>query len=263
MDDEPVAGALIDLDGTMYLGDRLISGADEAVTTLREHGVGVLFLSNKPIARRSDYSEKLTRLGVPTTAEEVITSSSITATYLATNHATDPVFVVGEDPLRDELRDNGISLTTDPEEAAVLLASMDRRFDYETLTNALQAMDEETAFLATNPDRTCPTETGEIPDCGAVIGAIEGVTGRDLDRVLGKPAPTAVDAATARLGVAADRCLMVGDRLETDIRMGERAGMRTVLVLSGVSDRETLEQSSVQPDNVIESIQDIETVLDA
>lgn len=256
-----VDGALVDLDGTMYLGDRLIPDADEAVATLRDSGIEVLFLSNKPIARPSDYSRKLSGLGVPATPDDVINSSSITATYLANHHSADPVFVVGEAPLRDKLREQGLTLTDDPDESRVLLASMDRDFDYDTLTTALHAMDAETTFLATNPDRTCPTDNGEIPDCGGMVGAIEGVTGREPERVLGKPSQTAVDAALETLGVEADRCLMVGDRLETDILMGERAGMTTVLVLSGVTDRETLDSSSVQPDYVIDSIADIETVL--
>jgi len=258
-----IEGALIDLDGTVYLGDGLIPGADDAIASLRDAGVSVLFLSNKAIDRRSVFSTKLNKLGVPAPEDAVINSAWITAKYLTKHHADDAIFVVGEPPLSDELAASDLTLTDDPAATDVLLASMDREFDYRTLTDALHAMDGDTTFLATNPDRTCPVEEGEIPDCAAMVGAIEGATGDSLDRVLGKPSQTTVDAAVDALGVPLDRCLMIGDRIETDIEMGERAGMTTVLVLSGVTDRETLDASDVEPDYVLDSIADIGRVIGA
>lgn len=263
MGSPPYAGAVVDLDGTVYLGDRLIPGADDGVASLRERGVSVLFVTNKAIARRSDYCEKLRGLGIPVEMDEVMTSAAMTASYLARYHPTEPVFVVGEDPLRAELTDRGLRLTEDPDEAGVLLASMDRSFDYDRLTDAFRALDDDTVFLATNPDRSCPTEDGEIPDAAAMVGAIEGATGRDLRRVIGKPAQTAIDAASASLDVDPERCLVIGDRLETDVRMGNRAGMTTVLVLTGVTDRETVEGASIKPDHVVESLADVAEVLGA
>ena len=256
------AGAIVDLDGTVYLGDRLVPGADSGIAALRQDGVDVVFVTNKAIERRGSYRRKLEGLGVPVAADEVMTSSGMAADYLARHHSTEPVFVVGERPLREELSASGVKLTEEPGEAAVLLVSMDRRFDYETLTDALHAMGEDTTFLATNPDRTCPTENGEIPDCGAIVGAIEGATGHEPPQVIGKPSRTAIDAAVAALDVDPSRCLVIGDRLETDIRMGERASMTTVLVLSGVTDRETLERSTIEPDYVIESLADVGEVLE-
>ncbi|HKJ58763.1 MAG TPA: HAD-IIA family hydrolase [Halobacteriales archaeon] len=256
-------GAVVDLDGTVYLGDRLIPGADGGVAALRDSGVSVLFVTNKAIERRAAYRDKLRRLGVQARTEDVMTSSAMTASYLAEHHPEAPIFVVGEAPLRRELTERNLRLTDDPDEAAVLLASMDRQFDYERLTDALHAMDDDTVFLATNPDRTCPTENGEIPDCGAVVGAIEGATGQELHGVIGKPSQTAIDAASSALDVAPERCLVIGDRLETDIRMGNRAGMTTVLVLSGVTDRETVERSSIRPDHVVDSLADVAEVLSA
>ena len=261
MSSSSFAGALVDLDGTVFRGDPLIEGADDAVETLRAAEISVLFLSNKATRRRAAFAEKLRRLGIEVDDDDIINSALIAASYLETHHPEDPIFVVGEPPLREELRAHGLHLTRDPEETSVLLASMDRQFDYGTLTKALHAVDEETVFLATNPDRTCPTEGGEIPDCAGVVGAVEGVSGEALDRNLGKPAQTAVDAALRALDVPAARCLMVGDRLETDIRMANRAGMTSVLVLTGVTDRETLDRSSIQPDYVLESIADIDRVV--
>lgn len=261
MSGQQIEGALVDLDGTVYLGGDLIPGARNAIQTLRERGVSVLFLSNNTTKRRGDYVEKLDKLGIPATIDDILNSASVTASYLADHHPTDAIFVVGEEPLREELRGAGLAVTDRPEEADVVLASMDREFDYDTLTASIRAIGPDTAFLATNPDRTCPTERGEIPDCGAITGAIEGGSGGTLDRVLGKPAQTTVDAATDAIGVDASRCLMIGDRLETDIRMGNRAGMTTVLTLTGVTDRATLERTDEQPDYVIVSLAEIGTVL--
>lgn len=256
-------GAIVDLDGTVYRGERLLAGADAGVAALRERTGGVVFVTNKAIERREAYRAKLERLGVPVAPEEVVTSGWMTAEYLATHHPDEPVFVVGEAPLRRELEERGLDLARTPEETGVVLASMDREFDYARLSAASRAIAGATAFLATNPDRTCPTEDGEIPDCAAMVGAIEGATGRELGRVIGKPSQTAIDAATSRLGAAPERCLMIGDRLETDVTMGNRAGMTTVLVLTGVTDRETVEGSPIQPDHVIDGLSDVGRVLGA
>lgn len=261
MSEVAVDGVLFDLDGTVYLGDRLVSGADGVVERLRADGVTVGFLSNKAIERRGAFAAKLSDLGIPADVSAVVNSASISASYLATEHPEDSIFVVGEPPLSDELAERGLHLTDDPAATDVLLVSMDREFDYETLTDAMHAVDAETAFLATNPDRTCPVEGGEIPDCASMVGAIEAASGETLDRVLGKPSQTAVDAATDLLGVPLDRCLMVGDRIETDIEMGNRAGMTTALVLSGVTDRETLDASDVEPDYVLDSVADLGDVV--
>lgn len=261
MSPPPFDGVLMDLDGTVYLGEELIPGADAAISTLRDLDIPVLFVTNKAVERRETYCEKLNALGIPTAPEDVLTSGAMTASYLARNHPGDSIFVVGEDPLREELGQAGLRLTDRPAETEVLLASMDRQFDYRTLTDALHALDDTTTFIATNPDRTCPTETGEIPDCAAMVGAIEGATGHELERVIGKPSQTAIDAAFSRLGVEPASSLMVGDRLSTDVVMGNRAGMTTVLVLSGVTDRETLEESTIEPDYVLDSVADLGAVL--
>jgi arabinose operon protein AraL len=256
-----VDGVLFDLDGTVYVGDDLVPGAAEAVRRLRAAGVAVGFLSNKAIERRGAFAAKLTDLGVPADESAVVNSASIAASVLARDHPDDDVFVVGEPPLTEELAAHDVATTDDPAEADVLLASMDREFDYETLSDAFEAVDGETPFLATNPDRTCPVTGGEIPDCASMVGAIEGASGETLDRVLGKPSPTAVAAASDLLGAPLERCAMVGDRVETDVAMGNRAGMTTVLVRSGVTDDAALAASDVEPDHVVDSVADIDDVL--
>lgn len=252
--------AILDLDGTVYLGDGLIDGAGESIDTLREMLGTVLFLTNKAISRRRDYSQKLRKLGVDADVGDVINSGWVTAQYVRENHSDKEAYVVGESPLVAEFHDAGVTTTDGPGD--LLVASMDREFDYEKLDVAMRTLTDGAPFLATNPDRTCPTADGEIPDAAGMIGAIEGVTGRSVDEMLGKPSPKMIETALEVVGVDPDACLMVGDRIETDIRMGERAGMTTVLVLSGVTDRETIETVDVEPDYVIESIAAIDDVLD-
>ncbi|WP_434531516.1 HAD-IIA family hydrolase (plasmid) [Haloarcula sp. NS06] len=253
--------AIVDLDGTVYRGEELLPGADEGISLLRNGDLDVLFVTNKPIERRDRYCEKLNDLGVPCSSDDLITSATVTADYLSQRHPESVSYVVGEDPLRDELRAADLALTDDPADASVVVASMDREFDYTTLSDSLAAIDEETLFIATNPDRTCPVSDGEIPDAAGMIGAIRGVTGHQLDDMMGKPSETIMRTATTRLGVEPDRCLMIGDRLETDIEMGNRAGMTTVLVLTGVTDPSDVEESPVQPDHVIDSLGDIDEVV--
>ena len=254
--------ALLDLDGTVYRSDDLLPGAAEAIDALRDAGVRVLFVSNNPTRTRAAYVEKLTNLGIGATIHDVVTSAWVTATYLATEHPEKRAFVVGEAALRDELRRADVALTDDPADTDVVVASMDRAFDYETLTAAHAALDDETLFVATNPDRTCPVAGGEIPDAAGMIGAIEGVTGKSLDAVMGKPSPITVDAAMRRLDSGTpESCLMVGDRLETDIQMGLDAGMQTALVLTGVTTRRELDTSSSTPDHVFDSLGGVRELL--
>ncbi|WP_254765769.1 HAD-IIA family hydrolase [Salinilacihabitans rarus] len=254
-------GILLDLDGTIYRGDGLVPGATAAVERARE-AAPVLFLSNNATKRPADYASTLTDLGIPAAPEDVLTSAAIAGEWLAGTHPDRPALVVGEAALVAELEAAGVTVTDDPDRAGVVVASMDRSFDYATLRRAFDALDEGTPFVATNPDRTCPVADGEVPDAAGMIGAIEGVTGRSLDRVLGKPSATAAEVAIATLDCPPERCLLVGDRLETDVEMGARSGMTTVLVLTGASDRADLTAAAHDPDYVLDSIADLPALLD-
>ena len=250
-------GIIFDLDGTVYLGDRLIPGARETIEWLRDQAYPIVFVSNKPLQSRADYAAKLTRLDVPTRPDEVINSSLVLVRYLSREMPRVRVYPVGEPPLFDELRTAGFRISEDPETIDVVVASFDRTFDYRKLNIAYQALRRGARFFATNADATCPVEGGEIPDAAAVIGALEGCSKREVELVVGKPSPLIIDVALDGLGRRADECLMVGDRVETDILMGQRAGMTTALVLTGVTRREDLAETSVQPDHVLESIAEI------
>ncbi|HSE95729.1 MAG TPA: HAD-IIA family hydrolase [Methylomirabilota bacterium] len=253
----PYQGFIFDLDGTMYLGERLLPGAKAAIAGLREAGRRVCFLSNKPIESREEYAAKLTRLGVPTAPAEVINSSYVLARYLARESPAARCFVIGEAPLRAELERAGLTPVDGPAVDYVVVA-FDRTFDYAKLNVALQAVTRHGArLIGTNPDRTCPVEGGEIPDAAGMIGAVEGVTGRRVAPVVGKPSPITLEVALDRLGLPAAACAIVGDRLETDIAMGRAAGLHTILVLTGVTHRADPEIARWQPDHVLESLEEL------
>jgi arabinose operon protein AraL len=250
----PHRGWLFDLDGTVYLGEALIPGADEVIATLRAEGRRVAFLSNKPLSTRRDYADKLTRLGIPATPEEVVNSSIVLARHLQRLDPGAPVFVIGEPPLIGELRDHGFEIRSDEHVRWVVIA-FDRTFDYAKLNIALQAVRHRDArLIATNPDRTCPVEGGEIPDCAGMMAAVEAVTSKRVEVVVGKPSPIILRVALDALGVTARDCVIVGDRLETDIVMGKQLGLGTVLVLSGVTRADDPRLAELGPDLVLPSV---------
>ena len=254
----PQRGWLFDLDGTIYLGDKLIPGADAVVRTLRDAGRRVAFLSNKPLGTREDYARKLAGLGIPAIADDVINSSLVLARHLATLDPGAPVFVIGEPPLIAELGAHGFEVRRDHRVRWVVIA-FDRTFDYAKLHVALQAVRGGARLIATNPDRTCPTAEGEIPDCAGMMAAVEAVTGDTVEVVVGKPSPIILAVALERLGVTAADCAIVGDRLETDVAMGKRHGLATVLVLSGITRAGDPRIAEIAPDAVLASVQDLIT----
>jgi len=252
----PYRGWLFDLDGTVYLGERLIPGADAVIAAIRGAGRRVAFLSNKPLETRADYAAKLTRLGVPAAPDDVINSSLVLARYLRDRDPGAPVFVIGEPPMRNEMAAHGFEVRPDERVRWVVIA-FDRTFDYAKLNVALQAVKGGARLIATNPDRTCPVEGGEIPDCAGMIAAVEAVTDRKVETIVGKPSPIILEVALAALGVSAGEAVIVGDRIETDIVMGRRLGLGTVLVLSGVTRADDARIAAVAPDHVLQSIRDL------
>jgi HAD superfamily hydrolase (TIGR01457 family) len=257
-------GFIFDLDGTVYVSDQLIPDADRVIRLIRERGRKVVFLSNKPIQTREDYASKLTRLGIPTQSDEVINSTFVMTNYLKKIAPQARLFVVGETPFIEELKRAGFQITDVPKEIEYVVVAFDRTFDYGKLNVAFQAIKLGAHFVATNPDRTCPVEGGEIPDCAGMIAAIEAVTGKKVETIVGKPSPVMVQAALDVMELRPEECVLIGDRLETDIRMGKESGMATGIVLTGVTDEEALKKikhTPSQPDFVFQSIADVESLL--
>jgi len=253
-----VRGYIFDLDGTVYLGDKMIDGAAEAIRTLRDRGDRVVFLSNKPIATRESYVKKLTKMGIPVTLDDVLNSSQIVAEYLLSQvREGESVYVIGEDPIIEELKRHQIPMTDDSNRAEYIVLSWDRQFTYDKLNIAFQAMLRGAQIIASNPDATCPLDNGQLPDTGTFIAALEVATGRSIDVVAGKPSLMAAEAARRHLDLPSEQIFMVGDRLETDIKMGNDAGMNSVLVLTGVGTREMAENGPYRPKFIVDSIKDV------
>ena len=234
--DRLFAGYILDLDGTLYLGEEILPGARRLVAALASLGRQVLFLSNNPTHAAEDLAAKLTRLGMPARREQVLNSVDTMARWLMRHHPGAAVFPIGEAPLTRGLAAAGVRMSEDPAEIDIVVASYDRAFDYRKLQIAFDAIRTHgrARLVATNPDRFCPLPSGRgEPDAAAVIGAIEGCTGVRCEQNTGKPDPFMLAAALERLGLTAADCVVVGDRLATDIRMAIDAGMASALVLTG------------------------------
>ncbi len=254
---KPYPGYIFDLDGTVYRGGRLIPGAAETLARLRARSARVVFLSNNPTYTREQYAAKLARLGIPCAVAEVANSTYAVIRELQRDAPAARLYVVGEPVLVNELRDAGFALAATPEETDIVLLAFDRTFHYGKWLFAHRALRRGAQLWATNPDRTCPTEEGDTPDCGSLIPAFEASSGRKLDRMTGKPSPAIVRVAAECLGVPIGDCLMVGDRLETDVLMGRNAGCDTAVVLTGITTPDMLAGSDIRPDYVLQSIADL------
>ncbi len=255
-------GVVLDLDGTVYRGGEPIPGAPETVGRLRERGCSLLFCSNNPTKDRAAYVERLAGMGITATADELLSAGTVTTQYLRDHHADDRLYVVGASGLREQFAAADLHTTDDPEACEALVVSFYRGFDYDSIADAYDAGRDGCPFIGTDPDVLIPTADGMAPGSGAMIRAVAGVLERDPDHVLGKPAPETVGMAREAIGVPLDRCLMVGDRLDTDIAFGERAGMTTALVRTGVDGDGAVGGGDVTPDHVLDSVADVERLFD-
>jgi NagD protein len=216
-----------------------------------------VFVSNNPTHAREEYAAKLTRLGVPTSADDIMTSIRVMVDFLNRHMPGARLFVIGEEPLCAELRAAGFHLTEQPSEIDAVIASFDRTFVYRKLQIGFDALRAGARFFATNPDPYCPVPGGGEPDCAAIIAALEACTGRRVEAVVGKPSRFMIEAALRLLDLPAAECLMTGDRLETDVVMGQEAGMPTALPLTGATSEAALAASSIQPTYVLRRLAEV------
>jgi phosphoglycolate/pyridoxal phosphate phosphatase family enzyme len=258
-------GFIFDLDGTLYIGNSLLPGAAETIGELRRQGKRTLFVTNKPVDSRTTYATKLTKLGIPATEAEVITSAFVLAHYLAEHEPELRYYVLGEPNFLNELRAHGLAVVEElleqsemgmiqPDGIDAVIVAMDRTLDYRKLNTAYQALRRGARYFATNGDNTCPMPGGDVPDAGATLAFFQQMTGRTPELIAGKPSPVILQVALERLGLPAHRCMMSGDRLETDMRMGHDAGMATALVLTGVTPPTLAEQATPRPTLILENI---------
>jgi arabinose operon protein AraL len=251
------SGYIFDLDGTIYIGNRIIDGAVETIRYLQSLDKKLLFLTNKTIESRENYVKKLNKFGISVSLDHLLNPAVVTIHYLKKKYKGAKVYVIGEGVLKEEFKRNGILFSNSPEETDVVIISWDREFHYKHLDFAYQSIIRGADVIATHPDRTCPMPGGEVPDCGGMIGAIEGTTGKRVNVIMGKPSVLTALTALDILQLEAEECLMSGDRLETDILMGNKTGISTALVLTGVTCLDDLEASSVKPTYLLNSVYDI------
>lgn len=245
---------LIDLDGVVYRGEEIISGAREFVTWLNTHQKKYLFLTNNSFASETQVMEKLTRLGISTSGSHVLGAGQAAIQNIARRFPTGNVYIVGEQPLFELVRSYKLRIANENKEPAdVVLVGLDRTFNYTTLTEAVQAVMAGAAFVAINRDSLLPVAGGLIPGCGAMVAAIEAGSSIHPE-VIGKPEPGLLLEAMRLLESKPEETIMIGDSLDTDILAGKAAGTHTLFVLSGKDTRATMAKSGIEPEFVYENL---------
>jgi NagD protein len=245
---------VLDMDGVLYRGNQLIPGAREFIERLQEGGHPFLFLTNNSQRTPLDFQRKLERMGLNVAEEHYFTSALATASFLDSQKPGGSAFVIGEAGLTHALYQVGYSITeVDPD--YVVLGDTPS-YDYAKIVHAVKLVAAGARFIATNPDVSGPQEEGVHPACGALAAPIERVTGRQA-YYIGKPNPLMMREALRRLDAHSEDSVMIGDRMDTDILSGLGAGMHTVLVLTGVTDRKELAGFSYQPHEVVETLNDL------
>lgn len=250
-----VRGFMLDMDGTFYLGDRLLEGALRFIDVLVHQGKQFLFLTNNSSRQGGEYAEKISRLGLPISKEAVLTSGEATALYLRERHAGARLYLMGTPSLEEEFSQYGFQLVQENPEMVVL--GFDQTLTYKKLWKLCDFVRDGVAYIATHPDFNCPTERGYMPDVGAMIAFVKASTGREPDLVVGKPNRMIVEAAALKMKLRVEQLAMIGDRLYTDIALGRASGIVTVLVLSGETKRADLESSPFKPDYIFENLGEV------
>lgn len=244
-------GFLLDMDGVIYRGSRVIPGADAFVRRLRESDTRFLFLTNNSQRTRRDVAMKLCRMGIESTAADIFTCAMATARFVAEQKPGGTAYVIGEGGLLSALHVNGYSVVEDNPDFVIV--GEGRTMSFEMIEKAVRLVDGGARLIATNLDPNCPTEAGIRPGCGAIVAMIEKATGKQAFSV-GKPSPIMMRAARKQLGLRSDETVMVGDTMETDILGGVGLSYRTILVLSGGTRREDLCDYAYAPDLVLDSV---------
>ncbi len=254
---------IFDMDGTIYLGNQVFPYAIRFIKNLRKSGRRVLFFTNNASHSPAFYLEKLTRLGFEPTADEIMTSGDVTAEFLLRHRAGQSVYLVGTDDLVNNFRERGIKLLTGKEDRAdIVITSFDTTLTYEKLDNACRLIRGGSEYLSTHPDFNCPTETGFIPDSGAIAAFVTASTGK-VPTYFGKPYKETVEMICEATGCTKEEMCIFGDRLYTDIAIGKRHGVTAVLVLSGETQPADVNEAAEadKPDFVFDSLDNVDLAM--
>lgn len=245
---------LFDMDGTLYLGNKLYDFTLELLDMLKKTGRHYLFMTNNSSKSVDDYVKKLASLGIKADRNDFMTSSQATAFYLHKHHEGQKLYVCGTQSLKDELIREGFSVTEDVNETECIVMGFDTELTFQKLHDVsfMLLTRPELPYIATNPDYVCPTEFGSVPDCGSVCDMIYNAT-KKRPVVIGKPSPLMPQLAMEALSIKDSEACVVGDRIYTDIKSGLNAGITSVLVLSGETTKEILEESVDKPHIVLEN----------
>ena len=250
---------LLDMDGTFYLGNELIDGSLDFIRKVQETGRDFLFLTNNSSHNSAFYVEKLKRMGLSVDRSKVMTSGEATCEKINELYPGKRAFVLGNEFLVKDFEEAGIPV--DQENPEIVVIGFDTTLDYAKMTAVCDFVRAGLPYIATHPDFNCPTETGFIPDIGAIMAFIEASTGRRPDLIVGKPNTGIVEAVLRRTGLKCEELAMVGDRLYTDIETGLRSGMLSILVMSGETTEEMLAASSTVPDLKFSRLSDMNEYL--
>ena len=244
---------LFDMDGTLYLGNRLYDFTKDLLQSIQNRGARYIFVTNNSSKSVTDYVEKLQKMGISATSEDFLTSSQATAWYLKKNHPGKLLYVCGTQSLKAELMREGFSVTDDIGKTECIVMGFDTELTFRKLEDVSKMLcTRDLPYIATNPDYVCPTEFGSVPDCGSVCDMLYNVSGK-RPKVVGKPEALMAQLAMEKWGCTPDETVVIGDRIYTDIKSGLNAGCQTVLVMSGETTYEILDKSADKPHYVMES----------
>ncbi len=247
---------IFDLDGTIYRGSSLIRNADKTINQLKSLGKKVIFISNKTTGSLKDYFIFLSEAGLNIEQKEILNSTFILKKFLNKNFNGKTFYAIGEEVFVNEIINAGLKYSEKSDEIDVLLVTLDRTLNYQKLEIAARALERGARFFAANIDDTCPVDDGEVLDAGATISALEKRTHRKLENHFGKPSSFMFDEITRRLAVDKSKILLIGDRLETDIAMGNNFGVDTALVTTGVKNFPNGNQH-IKPTYFLDSVYDL------
>lgn len=253
-DSSQVQNYLMDMDGVIVREDRLIPNADRFIERLREAGCRFLILTNNSIYTARDLAARLRHFGLDVADADIWTSALATARFLASQRPNGTAFVIGEAGLTTALYEIGYT-QTDRDPDYVVLGET-RTYSFERIQRAIRLVDAGARFIATNPDPTGPSPEGLVPATGAVAAMISKATGVE-PYFVGKPNPLMMRSALRAIDAHSDATVMIGDRMDTDIVAGLEAGMRTILVLSGITSREAVERYPYRPTRIVDSVADL------
>lgn len=255
MTERAVKNYLTDMDGVLISGSKMLPGADVFIEELKEREIEFLVLTNNPVYTPGDLAHRLRALGLDVPAERIFTSAMATARFLQAQKPNGTAFVIGESGLTEAIHGVGYVITDIDPDYVVLGET--HTYNLGRITKAIRLIAAGARFIATNPDPSGPSDEGIVPACGAMAALIEAASGKSPFYV-GKPNPLMMRTALNYLDVHSEETVMIGDRMDTDIVAGVESGMETVLVLSGVTEREDVGRYPYQPTRIVESVDKIE-----